>query len=96
MNIILVSKCSLDIEQYVEIKISVLISPSKSLIHSCWVTIYCLAEGIWTLTNKLGIRFIVSGKISQIGCIVGLKRGQNRCIVGYILPSLQSHNGSNL
>ena len=38
MNIILVSKCSLDIEQYVEIKISVLISPSKSLIHSRWVT----------------------------------------------------------
>ena len=32
MKIILVSKCSLDIEQYVELKMSVLISPSKSLI----------------------------------------------------------------
>ena len=39
MKVILVSKCSLDIEQYVEFKISVLISPSKSLISSRWVTI---------------------------------------------------------
>ena len=39
MKIILVSKCSLDIEQYVEFKMSVSISPSKSLISSCWVTI---------------------------------------------------------
>ena len=39
MNTLLVSKCSLDIEQYGEIKMSVLISPSKSLISSCWVTI---------------------------------------------------------
>ena len=38
MKIILVSKCSLDIEQYVEFKMSVLISPSKSLISLCWVT----------------------------------------------------------
>ena len=38
MKIVLVSKCSLDIEQYVEFKISVLISPSKSLISSRWVT----------------------------------------------------------
>ena len=38
MKIILVSKCSVDIEQYVEFKMSVLISPSKSLISSCWVT----------------------------------------------------------
>ena len=38
MNIILVSKCSFDIEQYIEFKMSVLISPSKSLISSCWVT----------------------------------------------------------
>ena len=29
-------------------------------------------------------------------CIVGLKRGQNRCIVGYIFPFLQSHDASNL
>ena len=40
MKTILVSKCSLDIEQYVEFKMSVLISPSKSLISSRWVTIY--------------------------------------------------------
>ena len=32
------SKCFLDIEQYVEFKMSVLISPSKSLISSRWVT----------------------------------------------------------
>ena len=38
MKIVLVSKCSLDIEQYVEFKMSVLISPSKSLISSRWVT----------------------------------------------------------
>ena len=40
MKIVLVSKCSLDFEQYVKIKRSVLISPSKSLISSHWVTIY--------------------------------------------------------
>ena len=39
MKIILGSKCSLDIEQYVEFKMSVLISPSKSLISLCLVTI---------------------------------------------------------
>ena len=39
MKIILVSKCSLDIEQYVEFKMSVLISPSKSLISWRLVTI---------------------------------------------------------
>ena len=39
MKIVLVSKCSLDIEQHVEFEMSVLISPSKSLISSCWVTI---------------------------------------------------------
>ena len=38
MKIILVSKCSLDIELYVEFKMSVLISPSKSLIRLRWVT----------------------------------------------------------
>ena len=38
MKIILVSKCSLNIEQYVEFKMSVLISPSKSLISLPWVT----------------------------------------------------------
>ena len=40
MKIILVSKCSLDIEQYAEFEISVLISPSKSLISSGWVTYF--------------------------------------------------------
>ena len=34
------SKCFLDIEQYVEFKMSVLISPSKSLISLRWVTYY--------------------------------------------------------
>ena len=38
MKIVLVSKCFLDIEQYVEFEMSVLISPSKSLISSRWVT----------------------------------------------------------
>ena len=38
MKIVLVSECSLDIEQHVEFKMSVLISPSKSLISSRWVT----------------------------------------------------------
>ena len=38
MKVVLVSKCSLDIEQYVEFKMSVLISSSKSLISLCWVT----------------------------------------------------------
>ena len=40
MKIILVSKWSLDIEQYNEFKMSVLISPSKILISSCWVTFF--------------------------------------------------------
>ena len=43
MRIILVSKCSLYTEQYVEFKLSVLISPSKSLISSRWVT-YVLSK----------------------------------------------------
>ena len=38
MKIILVSNCSLDIEQYVKSKMSVLVSASKSLISSRWVT----------------------------------------------------------
>ena len=38
MKIVLVSKCSLHFEQYVDFKVSVLISPSKSLISSRWVT----------------------------------------------------------
>ena len=46
MKIVLVSKCSLDIEQYVEFKVSVLISPSKSLISLRWVT-YDLLHAIY-------------------------------------------------
>ena len=38
MKTVLVSKCFLEIEQYVEFKMSVLISPSKSLISSHWIT----------------------------------------------------------
>ena len=41
MKIVLVSKCSLDNEQYVEFKMSFLISPSKGLISLCWVTYIC-------------------------------------------------------
>ena len=37
-KIVLVLKGFLDIEQYVEFKMSVLISPSKSLTSSRWVT----------------------------------------------------------
>ena len=47
MKIILVSKCSLDIEQYVEFKMSGLISPSKSLISSRWVTYVLLFGQVW-------------------------------------------------
>ena len=42
MKMVLVSKCSLDIEQYVEFQMSVLISPSKSLISLRWVTFVSL------------------------------------------------------
>ena len=45
MKIILVSKCSLDIEKYGKFNMSVLMSPSKSLISSHWVTnIYSLHD----------------------------------------------------
>ena len=43
MKMILVSKYFLDIEQYVEFKMSVLIFPSKSLISLRWVTYVCSA-----------------------------------------------------
>ena len=39
MKIVLVLKCYLDIEQYFEFEMRVLISPSKSLISSLWVTL---------------------------------------------------------
>ena len=48
MIIILVSKCSMDIEQYVEFKMSGLISPSKSLISLRWVTYSCCRERVWS------------------------------------------------
>ena len=38
MKIVIVSKCFLEIEQYVEFEMSVLVSPSKSLISSPWIT----------------------------------------------------------
>ena len=49
MKIVLVSKCSLDIEQYIEFKMSVLISPSKSLISLCWVIHYFFKKMLITL-----------------------------------------------
>ena len=49
-----IAKCSLDIEQHVEFKMSVLISPSKSLISSRWVT---FSGKIW---HKNGSTFQVS------------------------------------
>ena len=59
MKIILVSKCSLDIQQHVEFKMSVLISPSKSLISSRWVTF---------TTQKLRLNLkIHPTKISKVG-----------------------------
>ena len=42
MKTILVSKCLLFSEKYFELKISILISPSKSLIYSSWVTYFVL------------------------------------------------------
>ena len=51
MKIVLVSKCFLDIEQYDEMKMSVLVSPSKSLISSHWVT-YNASE-IWKVESFL-------------------------------------------
>ena len=59
MKLILVSKCSLYIEQYVEFKISVLISPSKSLISLCWVT-YMLVP--WALELNLRAQTIQVGR----------------------------------
>ena len=54
MKIILLSKCPLDIEQYVEFKMSVLISPLKSLISSHWVTYVALIHAcVYTLQMKL-------------------------------------------
>ena len=38
MKVVLVSKCTLDIGQYVEFKMSVLMSSAKSLSSSRWVT----------------------------------------------------------
>ena len=61
MKLVLVSKCSLDIEQYVEFKMSVLISPSKSLISSRWVT-YFLSPSLILLDSFIH-SFIHSFKI---------------------------------
>ena len=40
-------------------------------------------------------RFIANRNITNL-MHCGIEKRQNRCIVGYILPSLQSHNASNL
>ena len=58
MKIVLVSKCSLNIGQYVEFKMSVLISPAKSLISLRWVTYYYypkLYEDIGLKNEALGM-----------------------------------------
>ena len=47
MKIVLVSKCSLDIEQYVKFKMLVLISPSKSLFTE---SLACVGSHIPTFT----------------------------------------------
>ena len=50
MKMFQVSKCSLHIKQYVEFKMSVLISPSKSPISSRWVTYHCThgqTKNVW-------------------------------------------------
>ena len=53
-------KCSLDIEQYVEFEISVLIFPSKSLISSHWVT------NSWAMkvnrVSKIWVRMFTTAK----------------------------------
>ena len=51
MKIVLVSKCSLNIEQYVEFKMSVLISPSKGLISLRWVTCDVVKENELEFAN---------------------------------------------
>ena len=40
MKIVLVSKCFLDIEQYAEFKMSVLISPSRASLARVWSQIF--------------------------------------------------------
>ena len=57
MKIILVSKYSLDIEQYAEFKMSVLISLSKSLISLRWVTFtqwsFCISSWLTSKSHEL-------------------------------------------
>ena len=66
MKISLVSKCFLDIEQYVEFKVSVLISPSKSLISSRWDTyIYTNHNHISGKKYKIFVPFQNGGQISD-------------------------------
>ena len=68
MEIVLVSKCSLDIEQYVEFKMSVLIFPSKSLISSRWVTFIFKSDVIIQMTPLDWCNNILTNKIPQIKC----------------------------
>ena len=60
MKAILVSKKFLDIEQYVEFKMSVLIYLSKSLISSRWVT-----NGDWHLCDwpQNNVQWVIGEKI---------------------------------
>ena len=67
MKIVLVSKCSLDIKQYVEFKMLVLIFPSKSLISSRWVTfiylLHYISQSSWStmLVLVLGLSTLTRG-----------------------------------
>ena len=72
MKIVLVSKCSLDIEQYVEFKLSVLISPSKSLISLCYNNL---------LSNRIDRRAHLSSGSTFSGTC---SRGRERYIVLFI------------
>ena len=63
MEIILLSNCSLDIEKYVKLKISVFISPSKSLICSPWVAY----DYVWDYQH---MSFIADPLIIPFWCIV--------------------------
>ena len=67
MKVSFVLKCSLDIEEYGEIKMSVLISPSKSLISSRWVTFNGYRLGRGDLVEKRVRRCVI-----QIWCLFGL------------------------
>ena len=66
MKIDLVSKCSLDIEQYFEFKMSVLISPSKSLISSRWVT-YVYVNAAFVIPGRYSVQKTLLGCVANMG-----------------------------